>query len=957
MTTKTIAALTVALTLSVCGTTASPAAADLAAGSFVLDGSVNAIAHDSSDATTYVGGSFTQALPQTGSGLIVPTTGTGTPDTGAFAHVAGHIVAVVADGSGGWYIGGTFTTVGTAARSNLAHIKADGAVDSTWNPSPNGYVTTLAVSGSTLYVGGWFTAIGGQPRNRLAALDTSTGHATSWNPAPNGDLNALTVSGSTVYVAGTFSAIGGQTGRQGIAAVSAATGNATSWNPTPNGAINALAVSGSTIYAGGSFTSIGGQARARLAALDASTGSASAWNPNPDGGFPNRVLSLAVSGSTVYVGGSFASIGGQSRNGLAAVDITSGSATSWNPNPSGGFFGGEMASVSVNGSTVYVGGSFTSVGGQARSGVAALDAGSGIATTWNPRPGGPVQVVAATGSTVYVGGRFAGAGPALAPVSYLARISVDGRLQTDWHPDPDGPVSALAVSGSTLYAAGNFGTIGGQSRTGLAALSTATGAASSWSPNPNDAVSVLAVSGSTVYAGGRFTTIGGQTRNRLAAIDAGTGAATTWNPNVNLVSGSGAFPTGTSVTELVLSGSTVYAGGYFETIGGQSRMGIAALDVDSGLATSWNPNANINLDSGLGIEALAVSGSTVYVAGAFTTIGGQSRDHLAALDANSGAAKAWNPELDATGSAPVSLLVVSGSTVFASGFFDSIGGQSRLGLAGLDAATGNATDWDPQPDFYVNALTVSGTTAHVGGAFSSVGRRVTGSYAQLDTVPSTPDDTAPTITIATPTDGQQLTQGQLVPSTFSCTDGAGSGVASCTGPSSVDTSTVGNHDFTVSASDHAGNDATKTVHYSVVGPSPAPPATTTSPSDLPATPPPSTTEPAPPSPITPPRQPSVKQPVITAPKSVAQKKLKNGIKISVAQVKARSSVTVKILLKRKTVASVKTTATAQGTARLTVKLPKAALRKIKRKSELTVQVGVTRPDGKTASLTGKMRVS
>ena len=35
----------------------------------------------------------------------------------------------------------------------------------------------------------------------------------------------------------------------------------------------------------------------------------------------------------------------------------------------------------------------------------------------------------------------------------------------------------------------------------------------------------LAVSGSTVYAGGRFVTVGGQTRKRIAALDATTGAA------------------------------------------------------------------------------------------------------------------------------------------------------------------------------------------------------------------------------------------------------------------------------------------------------------------------------------------------------------------------------------------------------------------------------------------------
>ena len=145
----------------------------------------------------------------------------------------------------------------------------------------------------------------------------------------------------------------------------------------------------------------------------------------------------------------------------------------------------------------------------------------------------------------------------------------------------------------------------------------------------------LAVSGNTVYAGGNFTTIGGQSLNNVAALDVSTGNATSWNANAN-----------GSVLALAVSGSTVYAGGNFTSIGMQSRNNIAALDASSGIPTSWNPNANGGYYSGL-VSALALSGNTVYVGGTFTSIGGQSRNNIAALDASTGNATAWNP--DATG--------------------------------------------------------------------------------------------------------------------------------------------------------------------------------------------------------------------------------------------------------------------------------------------------------------------
>ena len=80
----------------------------------------------------------------------------------------------------------------------------------------------------------------------------------------------------------------------------------------------------------------------------------------------------------------------------------------------------------------------------------------------------------------------------------------------------------------------------------------------------------------------------------------------------------------------------VYAGGYFTSIGGQGRSGIAALDAATGLATAWNPNANGT------VYALAVSGSSVYAGGDFTRIGGQLRPYFAQFDIpRPAAAKHW----------------------------------------------------------------------------------------------------------------------------------------------------------------------------------------------------------------------------------------------------------------------------------------------------------------------------
>ena len=79
-----------------------------------------------------------------------------------------------------------------------------------------------------------------------------------------------------------------------------------------NGSVYALAVSEGVVYAGGYFASVGGQVRNYIAAIDASTGALTSWNPNAN----DEVYALAVGGGVVYAGGSFTTIGEQTRNFL-----------------------------------------------------------------------------------------------------------------------------------------------------------------------------------------------------------------------------------------------------------------------------------------------------------------------------------------------------------------------------------------------------------------------------------------------------------------------------------------------------------------------------------------------------------------------------------------------------------------------------------------------------------------
>jgi hypothetical protein len=112
-----------------------------------------------SNNTIYLGGNFTYVGPNTGNGVPVNTT-TGEA-LSSFPKVSGSVFASVADGSGGWYIGGSFTSVGGIARNRLAHILADSTLDPNWNPDSDNQIIALLLSGNTLHVLGTFTSICG----------------------------------------------------------------------------------------------------------------------------------------------------------------------------------------------------------------------------------------------------------------------------------------------------------------------------------------------------------------------------------------------------------------------------------------------------------------------------------------------------------------------------------------------------------------------------------------------------------------------------------------------------------------------------------------------------------------------------------------------------------------------------------------------------------------------------
>ncbi len=218
------------------------------------DGDVFALAQIGT--TLYLGGRFQHVGMATGSGAVTAASdGTARPGSALLAGGDGDTTAVVADGAGGWYAGGSFTRAGGEAHAGVVHLRHDGTVVPAFSAQVSGTVSSLALDGSKLYVGGDFTAVDGVTHRSLAAVDATTGAIVSgWSADVSGRVAALAVNGSELVVGGDYSAIDGVS-QPWLSAVATATGAVTSWRPRLDDRVSAVLASAGRIVAGGNFSS------------------------------------------------------------------------------------------------------------------------------------------------------------------------------------------------------------------------------------------------------------------------------------------------------------------------------------------------------------------------------------------------------------------------------------------------------------------------------------------------------------------------------------------------------------------------------------------------------------------------------------------------------------------------------------------------------------------------------
>lgn len=340
-----------------------------------------------------------------------------------------------------------------------------------------------------------------------------------------------------------------------------------------------------------------------------------------------------ISGNTVYLGGSFTAMlpagstgsGAVTRNGAAAINLDTGALLPWNPN----ITGGTVYAIETSGSNVYLGGSFTTVAGATNhKRIVEVDNANGAIVSGfkPPTPNKTVHGITVNGSDIFIGGAFTTMGSASHPFVVKANAAT-GALNTSWAPVVDAEVHAIAVdsTGTRVVLGGFFRTLNGASFIGVGAVDNTTGATASWAWHTSDLQTFRP------FQILRFT----QDGNTLFGAGTGNGGELLkWN----IADGSLSWVAGTNgnVVDMAVLDGIVYFGGHFQGYCGlvpgnnfctvqATRDKLVALDEGTGALQSWHPAVNTTL----GVEALAAGDKSLTVGGEFTKIAGVAQTHHA----------------------------------------------------------------------------------------------------------------------------------------------------------------------------------------------------------------------------------------------------------------------------------------------------------------------------------------
>jgi uncharacterized delta-60 repeat protein len=203
------------------------------------------------------------------------------------------------------------------------------------------------------------------------------------------------------------------------------------------------------------------------------------------------------------------------------------------------------------------------------------------------------------------------------------------------------------------------------------------------SSGANNSINCVAIqTDGRLIVGGNFTTMNGVTQKYLCRLNTDGSLDTSFTPTL----------TGSGVNSVAIqSNGQIIAAGSFTSVTGSSQVRITRLNTDGSLDTTFSQTATANNQ----INSVFVDPQgNILLGGAFTSVNGTSRNHIARLTSEGLIDSTFNPGNGPNGAVSCLLLQTDGSIVLA-GSFTSVSGTGRTAIARLSSTGSLDTTFNP----------------------------------------------------------------------------------------------------------------------------------------------------------------------------------------------------------------------------------------------------------------------
>ena len=554
----------------------------------------------------------------------------------------------------------------------MAMFAQPGTIDATFNSTDAGYGSGDGATGQVLAVavqpdgksiiGGSFGTYNGTPRTKLARVHPNGDLDTSFDPGTGTNYNIVGIvrqPDGKLLIAGEFSLYNGIP-RNGVARVNPDGSLDLSFVPGTGANNSVLSIAlqpDGKVLIGGYFTSYNGTARARIARLNADGSLDASFNPGV--GVNQPVWSIVLqSDGKVVVGGEFTSYNGVGRNYIARANADGSLDPSFAPVAGANSMVRGVA-LQTDGKVLIVG-NFTTYNGTGRNRVARINSDGSLDGSFDPGTGANNFVFAVfqqADGRVLIGGSFSNVGGSTR--NRLARFNTDGTLDGTYDPGAgvNGAVICMALqTDGMLLAGGNFAI----PRNGLARFGTNGALDNGYNPSSGlggGAQAMVVLPDGRILIGGNFNTVNGITRPRIARLFADGSVDGTFN--------AGTGPNSVIYAIVRQPDGKLLIGGNFTNYNGTARKGIARLNSDGALDTSFDPGAGVDNE----VQAIVLQpDGKVVIGGVWNTVDLVPFRNIARLNSDGSLDLSFDPGTGANGYVRAMALQPDGKVLIAGDF-------------------------------------------------------------------------------------------------------------------------------------------------------------------------------------------------------------------------------------------------------------------------------------------------